>query len=282
MLIIYAIVTEQSVGHMFIAGIIPGILLSIAYGILILFLAYLTPRFVGGQEAADVAAEDWANLTWVDLVKKIVPVCVLVIVVLGGIYGGVFTPTEAGAAGSLAALVIAILRRGFTWRDLWEVLVETGYITAAILFLIITASMYSRMLGVAALPTVFGNWISTFDLTLNELMIVYVLLMVLLGTIIETAVDHPDRGAAIPGRARQFRRQSGVVRHRHRGRRRDRPADAAAGHLLLRHQERDQRSHRLAGGYLLGRVSVCRNHAAGPDNSGLVPASQLGATLTTR
>jgi len=187
MLIIYAIVTEQSVGHMFIAGIIPGILLSIAYGILILFLAYLAPGFVGGQDAADVAAEDWANLTWWDLVWKIVPVCVLVIVVLGGIYGGVFTPTEAGAAGSLAALVIAILRRGFTWRDLWEVLVETGYITATILFLIITASMYSRMLGVAALPTVFGEWITTFDLSLNELMFVYVLLMVLLGTIIETA-----------------------------------------------------------------------------------------------
>ncbi|MDH3737776.1 MAG: TRAP transporter large permease [Alphaproteobacteria bacterium] len=187
MLIIYAIVTEQSVGHMFIAGIIPGILLAIAYGILILFLAYLAPGFVGGQEAADVAAEDWANLTWWDLVRKIVPVFVLVIVVLGGIYGGVFTPTEAGAAGSLAALVIAVLRRGFTWTDLWEVLVETGYITATILFLIITASMYSRMLGVAALPTVFGEWISSFDLTLNELMIVYVLLMVLLGTIIETA-----------------------------------------------------------------------------------------------
>ena len=187
MLIIYAIVTEQSVGHMFIAGIIPGILLSIAYGILILFLAYLVPGFVGGQQAADVAAEDWANLTWWDLVYKIVPVCILVIVVLGGIYGGVFTPTEAGAAGSLAALVIAILRRGFSWRDLWEVLVETGYITATILFLIITASMYSRMLGVAALPTIFGEWNSSFDLTLNELMFVYVLLMVLLGTIIETA-----------------------------------------------------------------------------------------------
>ena len=187
MLIIYAIVTEQSVGHMFIAGIIPGILLSIAYGILILFLAYVAPGFVGGQDAADVAAEDWANLTWWDLVYKILPVCILVIVVLGGIYGGVFTPTEAGAAGSLAALVIAILRRGFSWSDLWEVLVETGYITATILFLIITASMYSRMLGVAALPTIFGEWISSFDLTLNELMFVYVLLMVLLGTIIETA-----------------------------------------------------------------------------------------------
>ncbi len=187
MLIIYSIVTEQSIGRMFIAGIIPGVLLAFAYGILILILAYLVPRFVGGQESASIAAEDWANQSWMDLFRKIIPVVVLVLVVLGGIYGGVFTPTEAGAAGSLAALVIAVLKRNFSWKDLWEVLVETGYITATILFLIISASMYSRMLGVAALPTVFGEWLAGFDLTLNELMIIYVLLMVLLGTIIETA-----------------------------------------------------------------------------------------------
>jgi len=187
MLIIYAIVTEQSIGRMFIAGIIPGILLAIAYGILILILAYVVPSFVGGRESASIAAEDWAQQTWMDLLKKIIPVIVLVMVVLGGIYGGVFTPTEAGAAGSLAALGIAVLKRNFTWKDLWEVLVETGYITATILFLIISASMYSRMLGVAALPTVFGEWLTGFDLSLNELMIIYVLLMVLLGTIIETA-----------------------------------------------------------------------------------------------
>ncbi len=126
-------------------------------GILILFLAFAFPKYVGGQESANIAAEDWANLAWWDLVKKIIPVVILVLVVLGGIYGGVFTPTEAGAAGSLAALVIALIKSKFGWRDLWEVLVETGYITATILFLITTASMYSRMLGVAALPTVFGN-----------------------------------------------------------------------------------------------------------------------------
>lgn len=187
MLIIYAIVTEQSVGRMFIAGIIPGILLAVCFGILILFLAYAFPKYVGGQDSASVAAEDWANLTGLDLLKKIIPVVVLVVVVLGGIYGGFVTPTEAGAAGSLAALIIALLKKSFSWGDLWEVLVETGYITATILFLITTASMYSRMLGVAALPTVFGEWLSSFDLTLIQLMVIYVLLMVALGTIIETA-----------------------------------------------------------------------------------------------
>ncbi len=187
MLIIYAIVTEQSVGQMFVAGIIPGIVLSIAYGILILLLSYAAPGFVGGQQAADVAAEDWAHLTTMDLFWKIVPVVVLVLVVLGGIYGGVVTPVEAGALGSLAALVIALIKRSITWSDLWEVLVETGYITAAILFLIIAASMYSRMLGVAGLPTLFGEWLVDLNLSLGQIMAIYVVLLVLLGTILDTA-----------------------------------------------------------------------------------------------
>lgn len=187
MLIIYAIVTEQSVGQMFVAGILPGIILSIAYGALILLLSYAAPSFVGGQDAADVAAEDWAHLTTMDLVWKIVPVVILVLVVLGGIYGGVVTPVEAGALGSLAALVIALIKRAISWRDLWEVLVETGYITAAILFLIISASMYSRMLGVAGLPTLFGAWLVGLNLSLGQIMAIYVVLLLLLGTILDTA-----------------------------------------------------------------------------------------------
>ncbi len=187
MLIIYAIVTEQSVGQMFVAGIIPGITLAVAYGILILLLSHTAPNFVGGQQSADVAAEDWAHLTTMDLVWKIVPVVILVLVVLGGIYGGVVTPVEAGALGSLAALVIAVIKRSITWADLWEVLVETGYITAAILFLIISASMYSRMLGVAGLPTLFGEWLVGLNLSLGQIMAIYVVLLLLLGTILDTA-----------------------------------------------------------------------------------------------
>jgi tripartite ATP-independent transporter DctM subunit len=187
MLIIYAIVTEESVGQLFLAGIVPGLLLSLAYVIFIIFLSYVFPNFVGGHESKDVAAEDWAQLTWWDLVAKTIPVLVLVVVVLGGIYGGIVTPVEAGAMGSLAAMVIAIVKRSLSWRDLWEVLVETGYITSAILFLIITASMYSRMLGVTGLPTLFGEWLQGMDFSLAQIMTLYVILMLMLGTILDTA-----------------------------------------------------------------------------------------------
>ncbi len=187
MLIIYAIVTEQSIGQMFVAGIIPGIILSIAYAILILVLAYAAPNWVGGMESKDVAAEDWARMTWWNLIGKLFPIMLLVVVVLGGIYRGWVTPVEAGAMGSLAALIIALFKRAMSWDDLWEVLVETGHITAAILFLIIAATMYNRMLGVAGLPTQFGEWLQGMDLELGPIMAIYVVLLLVLGTILDTA-----------------------------------------------------------------------------------------------
>ncbi len=187
MLIIYAIVTEQSVGHMFIAGIIPGIILAIAYIVLILAMAYLTPRFIGGtaQPTSIEEPSDEPGIAW--FAAKLLPVAALVIVVLGGIYGGVVTAVEAGAAGSAVAIIIALLKRSMTWRGLWEVLTETGYITAAILFLIITASMYSRMLGVAALPTMFGEWMQDLDMGFVAVMALYVIMLIFLGTILDTA-----------------------------------------------------------------------------------------------
>jgi C4-dicarboxylate transporter DctM subunit len=187
MLIIYAIVTEQSVGIMFIAGILPGIVLAIAYGIAIVIMAYTIPRFVGGNAVSADGDEEWRSLSVMSFVNKLGPIVLLVLVVLGGIYGGVVTPTEAGAAGSLCALLVALAKRKMTWRGLWSVLVDTGHITATILFLIIAASMYSRMLGVAALPTLFSDWLAGLNLSLGALMAIYVVLLILLGTIIDTA-----------------------------------------------------------------------------------------------
>ena len=186
MLIIYAIVAEQSVGHMFIAGFIPGFLLATAFVLGILVISRVYPKFIGGP--SNLSADDTGAMmgAW-EISKLLVPVAFLVVLVLGGIYTGWFSPEEAGAAGSAGALAIGILKRRLTWQGFWRVLVETGHITAAILFLIITASMYSRMLGVAALPTLFSEWLTSMDLGMAGLMLIYVVLMVMLGTIIETA-----------------------------------------------------------------------------------------------
>ena len=186
MLIIYAIVAEQSVGHMFIAGFIPGVLLATAFILGIFLMARVMPNFIGGHDPATIAS-DTPDLGGLDVVRLLLPVLFLVILVLGGIYTGWFSPEEAGAAGSAGALAIGVLKRRLTWHGFWRILVETGQITAAILFLIISASMYSRMLGVAALPTLFSDWLASMNFGMAELMVIYVVLMILLGTIIETA-----------------------------------------------------------------------------------------------
>ena len=189
MLIIYAITADQSVGQMFLAGVIPGVLLAIVFALAIVIMARFWPKFVGGHGVVEMKdiKEDWQDLTWGDVVRLMSPIVFLVLVVLGGIYGGIVTPVEAGAAGSLVALLIAIFRRAIGWRGFWDCLVETGHITASILFLIVAASMYSRMLGFAGLPTLFQAWLDEQGYGVLALMMIYIPMLLLLGTIIDTA-----------------------------------------------------------------------------------------------
>ncbi len=188
MLIIYALITEQSVADLFTAGIVPGILLALAFIVAIAFMARFTPGFVGGQNVVDGAGgEASPALSGAEIAHKTLPVAILILLVLGGIYGGVFTPTEAGGVGALAALVIGLVKRRISWSAFWKTLVETGHITASILLLIISATMYSRMLALSGLPSELGAIVTGLDLSFNELLFVYVLILVVLGTIIDTA-----------------------------------------------------------------------------------------------
>ena len=183
MLIIYSFVSEQSVGDMFLAGIVPGLILTVAYIAWIFIAGRLRPSYLG--EGINAAAD--APLSLLEILDKTVPTVALIFLVLGGIYTGWLTPVEAGAAGALAALLIALFRRSITAKGLWETAIETGHITASILFLIAMASLYSRMLGYAGLPNVLNEALQTYDLGFWEVMIIYVLMMLFLGTILDTA-----------------------------------------------------------------------------------------------
>jgi tripartite ATP-independent transporter DctM subunit len=185
MLIIYAVVTEQSVGAMFLAGIFPGLLLALAYCLAVPVMCAIAPGFVGAGAARGQAAS--LRKLAQDLFSKLGPIIVMVLVVLGGLYGGVLTPVEAGAGGTVTALILGAIKRRLSVRAIWGGLVETGQITANILFLIIAASIYSRMLGIAGLPTLFGEWVASLGLSFAGFMVLYVLVLLALGTIIDTA-----------------------------------------------------------------------------------------------
>lgn len=195
MLIIYAIVAEQSVGHMFLAGIIPGLMLSAAYIIAIFVMSKLTPNFVMNKEAlAEAQAQQEADgtgmsqlLTGRQMAALCLPLLGLVFTVLGGIYTGWLTPVEAGAAGAALGLLIAVVRRRMSLKGFWSALLETGHITAAILFLITAASIYSRMLGIAGVPNALADFLETYNLGFVAVMTLLVVLMLFLGTLLDTA-----------------------------------------------------------------------------------------------
>jgi len=138
------------------------------------------------ETAEPIEVVDKPSLNGLQILRMVLPILLLVGIVLGGIYTGWFTATEAGAAGAMGALIVAIFKKRLNLKGLWKVLIETGHITASILLLLIAASMYSRMLGIAGLPTIFSEWIQTQALGFAAIMVIYVVILILMGTILDT------------------------------------------------------------------------------------------------
>jgi C4-dicarboxylate transporter, DctM subunit len=186
LLILYGIIAEQSVGRLFIAGIGPGLLLAVAFCIGIWLMVRFWSGFTGKPEPV-VERKISPMAALLDSAAKLVPIVLLVGLVLGGIYGGVFTPTEAGAIGALGAILIAVAKRRVGPRALWNVTLETGHITAAICFLIIAATMYSRMLALSGLPAFMTQWIIALDVGIYGFLVFYIIVLILLGTILDSS-----------------------------------------------------------------------------------------------
>jgi len=181
LLILYGILTEQSVGDLFLAGVVPGLVLALGFGLGVYGLARRYPNFSGTS-----ISEDVTPLSVRAMLEKALPVVVLIGLVLGGIYNGFFTPTEAGAVGALGAFVIGLWRRSLSPARIWRVLTDTGQITAAICFLIIAASMYSRMLSLSGLPAFLSTSIAASDMGYWGIILAYVLLLIVMGTILDS------------------------------------------------------------------------------------------------
>lgn len=182
LLIVYGFLAEQSVGHLFLAAIVPGLILAAAMALLIVLLAIFWPAFVGGSVVKEHEQVETAQSAAI----KLTPIFALVFVVLGGIYGGIFTPTEAGAGGALGALVIALARRKLTWRKLWDTMVETGYVTVSVLFLLLGARVFGQMLAMSNLPQQMSGLAIAADLGLYSFVALYIVVVVLLGTILDS------------------------------------------------------------------------------------------------
>jgi C4-dicarboxylate transporter, DctM subunit len=172
-MIIYAIITQQSVGKMFIAGIIPGFLEIVFYIITISIWCYVKPN-AGPSGPRTTFQQKIFSL------GSIWPMLVLFMLIMGGIYGGIFSPTEAGAVGAFGALLFTLGMRKLTKDNFSSVLLETGKNASMVILIIVSAKVFGNFLAVSRLPFDLAEIIVGLNLNryiiLAAILIVYVFL----------------------------------------------------------------------------------------------------------
>lgn len=183
LMIVYAVLAEESVGRMFLAGIGPGLLLAVLFSATIILLAKTRKDFVFAN-VNDTT--DFQDITGGEVVRKSVPIVTLMLLVLGGLYGGFFNPTEAGAAGAFGALVIAIMRKSLGDGTLWKLLVETGQITVSVLLLIMAATFFSRMLALSGVPRELAEFFLSGPVGPFAFLLLYLVIIIALGCLIDS------------------------------------------------------------------------------------------------
>lgn len=189
LMIVYGVLAEVSIGRLFLAGVIPGLLLAGGFVLMIMALAALRPGFVFADPALERRTRtepQGPDMTIVEMLRKLVPIVLLVALVLGGLYSGYFTPTEAGGVGAFGALLIALARRSLDRRQIWDVIRQTGAISVSILILLVAAGFYSRMLSVAGLPNAIADLVRAGGFSPTTFLFAYVVLIILMGMILDS------------------------------------------------------------------------------------------------
>jgi tripartite ATP-independent transporter DctM subunit len=176
--ILYGLLTEQSIGKLFMAGFLPGILLTI---LMILAITVITAFRPDSGPAGPKSAfkEKVVSL------KKVWHVVLLFLLVLGGIYGGIFTPTEAGAIGAFGALVIVIATRQLTWRGFLDILKESVATSAMIFLIVVGAFIFMKFLGLSKLPFALVKIIEQLHVSKYAIFAGIIFLYIILGMFLE-------------------------------------------------------------------------------------------------
>jgi len=177
-MVIYGIITETNIGKLFAAGVIPGILTALA---LMGGIAIVTAR--DPEHAPPGERTSWPD-RWRAL-RGIWGVALLVVVVLGGIYGGLFTATEGAGFGAAGAFLFALARRRLTWSILYTVLVESARTTAMLFTLLIAATIFANFVNFTTMPGDLKEWITHLGLSPVMVVAAMMLIYVVLGTVME-------------------------------------------------------------------------------------------------
>ena len=181
LLIVWGVIAEISIGKLFVAGVIPGIILALMFGVFIVIFAILKPKLFGETYEQKTIKH---KSTKSEIIGSI-GVISLIFLVLGGIWFGIFTPTESAGMGALFALILAILKKT-SWRDIASAVLETGKISAPILFLLIAAQMYARLLAMGGISEVVANFFTFFGDDFYTILIIMVVTWFVLGMFIDS------------------------------------------------------------------------------------------------
>ncbi len=172
-LVIYAIIVEESVGRLLVAGFLPGIVSALIYVLLIVLMAKINPA-LGRPIRGYTWAQRWKS------VPGTAPIFAVVVIIFSAMYLGWATPTEAGALGAFVVFVLALVQ-GMRWKGLQDALLESAKLTVMIFSIIWGVLIFVRFLGFAGLPEAFARWVVSLDVPPIMIMICILLFYVLLG-----------------------------------------------------------------------------------------------------
>lgn len=179
LMVIYGVWTETSIGDLFLAGIVPCVILSVTYCAVLVAWCILRPE-MGPRGPVYSWPERFASLT------KLLPALSIIFIVLGGIYGGIMTPSESAGVGVVGVIAIAVVMRRFTWKALFESLQETILTSGMVFAILVAGILFSRFLVHTRVTADLVQMISGWHLPVVGLLLALLVLYFILGTALDT------------------------------------------------------------------------------------------------
>jgi len=177
--VVYGMLTEQSIGKLLISGIFPGILLSLAFILIVMFQVKLNPHLAPATPGEISLKEKILALSgiWETLL--------VFLIVMGGIYLGFINPTEAGAIGATALFVLILLKGKLTFKNLTTSLLEATRISVLVLFLVAGANVFSYFLALSTIPMAVSNWMASLEVSRYFILSIIVLIYLIMGCFLD-------------------------------------------------------------------------------------------------
>jgi len=177
--IVYSIMTEQSIAKLFMAGVLPGIILSILFALTIVIWTSLKPE-VGPRGEKSTYRDRLRSLS--DLIETLI----LFIIVMGGLFIGIFTATEAAGVGALGTLLISLVKRNLSWEKFVKALDDTIRITCMIMIIVAGATIFGHFLAITEIPANIALWVGELSLHPMVIMIAIITIYILLGSMMDS------------------------------------------------------------------------------------------------